>query len=126
VYEREEKSLVEPWKQHFQRRQRHYATRWEEALRRCFPAASEDQIAAGAQAAIGMIHSVAHWPRAARNTSELPDLLHRLVIYGLAALEPPARDHKTRDAASGDGKAGKPSGKSQAKAARRGSRARAA
>jgi AcrR family transcriptional regulator len=87
VYQREEKSLAQPWSQHFQRRMRHYASRWEEALRRCFPDASPEQIAAGAQAAIGMIHSVAHWPRGARNTADLPDLLYRLVIYGLAALE---------------------------------------
>jgi AcrR family transcriptional regulator len=87
VYEREEKSLAEPWKQHFLRRQRHYAGRWEEALRRCFPETPDEQIAAGAQAAIGMIHSVAHWPRSARSTSELPDLLYRLVTYGLAALD---------------------------------------
>jgi AcrR family transcriptional regulator len=87
VYQREENSLVEPWKGHFQRRERHYASRWEEALRRCFARASSDEIAAAAQAAIGMIHSVAHWPRASRKSPDLPDLLYRLVTHGLASLE---------------------------------------
>jgi AcrR family transcriptional regulator len=87
VYQREEKSLVEPWRKHFQRRQRIYASRWEDALRRCFPSSPDDQIAAAAQAAIGMIHSVAHWPRSARRADDLPDLLVALVRQGLAALD---------------------------------------
>jgi AcrR family transcriptional regulator len=91
VYQREEKSLVEPWRKHFQRRQRVYASRWEDALRRCFPDAGEEQIAASAQAAIGMIHSVAHWPRGARRAADLPDLLVRLVQHGLATLGEDAR-----------------------------------
>jgi AcrR family transcriptional regulator len=87
VYQREEKSLVEPWRGHFQRRERHYASRWEAALASGFPDAAPEDIAAAAQAAIGLIHSVAHWPRAARKTPELADLLYRLVAKGLSALE---------------------------------------
>lgn len=102
VYQREERPLAQPWRQHFQRRMRHYASRWEEALRRCFPDASPEQIAAGAQAAIGMIHSVANWPRAARNTADLPDLLHRLVTHGLAALEAGGRADSTDEGSAGD------------------------
>ncbi len=86
VYQREEKSLVEPWRRHFQRRQRMYASRWEDALRRCFPDADDARIAAAAQAAIGMIHSVAHWPRGARRADDLADLLFGLVRQGLATL----------------------------------------
>jgi AcrR family transcriptional regulator len=87
VYEHEQRSLVEPWKGHFQRRQRHYASRWEEVLARSFPGAPPQQIAAGTQAAIGLIHSVAHWPPGARKAPDLTDLLYRLVTHGLAALE---------------------------------------
>jgi AcrR family transcriptional regulator len=132
VYQREERSLVEPWKQHFQRRQRHYALRWEEALRRCFPEAPDEQISAGAQAAIGMIHSVADWPRGARNTPELPDLLYRFVICGLAALEPgaagsrggmPDREARTKPAKPG-ARATRRSART--KAVRRGGHSRAA
>jgi AcrR family transcriptional regulator len=106
VYQREEKSLVEPWRNHFQRRQRTYASRWEDALRRCFPDADKDQISAAAQAAIGMIHSVAHWPRKARRAEDLGDLLFGLVRQGLAALsdqpvhEPRDGDSDSTDASS--------------------------
>lgn len=90
LYQREEKSLVEPWRSHFQRRQRTYASRWEDALRRCFPNASDGRIAASAQAAIGMIHSVADWPRSARQADDLSDLLVQLVQRGLTTLDDPA------------------------------------
>jgi AcrR family transcriptional regulator len=89
VYEREEKSLVEPWKRHFRRRERVYAARWEEALRRCYPDAGTADIAAAAQAAIGMIHSVAHWPRESRRSPGLPDLIRRMAINGLDSLKDP-------------------------------------
>jgi AcrR family transcriptional regulator len=87
VYEREQRSLVEPWKGHFQRRQRHYASRWEDVLARSFPDAPPPHIAAGTQAAIGLIHSVAHWPPEARKSPDLTDLLYRLVTHGLASLQ---------------------------------------
>ena len=88
VYQREGKSLVEPWRSHFTRRQRTFASRWEDALRRCFPDAGEAEIAAGAQAAIGMIHSVADWPRKARSVEHLSEFLYGLVREGLGALSP--------------------------------------
>ena len=91
VYEREEKSLVEPWKRHFRRRERVYAERWEEALRLCYPAATPADIAAAAQAAIGMIHSVAHWPRESRRSPALADLLRRMVLNGLDSLNEPGQ-----------------------------------
>jgi AcrR family transcriptional regulator len=87
VYEREQRSLAEPWKGHFQRRQRHYASRWEEVLARSFPDAPPQHIAAGAQAAIGLIHSVAQWPPEARKAPDLTDLLSRLVTHGLAGMQ---------------------------------------
>ncbi|MEA2214034.1 MAG: hypothetical protein QOF83_3982 [Solirubrobacteraceae bacterium] len=91
VYQREEKSLVEPWRKHFQRRQRVYASRWEDALRRCFTQASDSRIAAAAQASIGMIHSVAHWPRDARRAENLDDVLFDQVRQGLGSLEAVAK-----------------------------------
>jgi AcrR family transcriptional regulator len=88
VYQREAKSLVDPWRKHFQRRERKYASRWEEALGRCFAEARHDQIAPAAQAAIGMIHSVADWPRDARRAPDLAEMLFALVWHGLESLEP--------------------------------------
>lgn len=89
VYEHEERSLVEPWKSHFQRRERHYAARWEEALARCFESASPEDLAGAAQAAIGMIHSVARWPRHARRSEDVATLLYNLVMQGIGSLEAP-------------------------------------
>ncbi len=51
VYQREDRSLVEPWRRHFERRMRQYATRWEATLQRCFPDASAVHISAATQAA---------------------------------------------------------------------------
>jgi AcrR family transcriptional regulator len=91
VYQREDRSLVEPWRRHFDRRTRQYASRWEATLRRCFPDAPKEHIAAGTQAAIGLIHSVAYWPtRVMSEDSDLPDFLCRLVTEGLSTLALPA------------------------------------
>src|ERR671919_1226377 len=56
VYQREDRSLVEPWRRHFDRRMRQYASRWEATLQRCFPDAPKPRIQAGTQATIGLIH----------------------------------------------------------------------
>jgi AcrR family transcriptional regulator len=91
VYQREDRSLVEPWRRHFDRRMRQYASRWEATLRRCFPDASDQHIAAGTQAALGLIHSVAYWPtKLVRGEGDLPDFLCRLVTEGLSTLGAPA------------------------------------
>jgi AcrR family transcriptional regulator len=91
VYQREDRSLVEPWRRHFDRRMRQYALRWEATLQRCFPDASKVHIAAGTQAALGLIHSVAYWPtKVVRGDADLPDFLCRLVTEGLSTLGTPA------------------------------------
>jgi AcrR family transcriptional regulator len=90
VYQREDRSLVEPWRRHFDRRMRQYASRWEDTLRRCFPDASDVHIAAATQAALGLIHSVAYWPaKIVRAEADLPDFLCRLVTEGLSTLSAP-------------------------------------
>jgi AcrR family transcriptional regulator len=90
VYQREDRSLVEPWRRHFDRRTRQYASRWEDTLRRCFPDASDAHIAAATQAALGLIHSVAYWPaKVVRAGEDLPDFLCRLVTEGLSTLGTP-------------------------------------
>jgi AcrR family transcriptional regulator len=90
VYQREDRSLVEPWRRHFDRRTRQYASRWEDTLRRCFPDASDAHVAAATQAALGLIHSVAYWPaKVVRADEDLPDFLCRLVTEGLSTLGTP-------------------------------------
>lgn len=90
VYQREDRSLVDPWRRHFDRRTRQYASRWNASLARCFPEASEAEIAAATQAAIGLIHSVAYWPtKVIRAHDDLPGFLRRVVTDGLATLGAP-------------------------------------
>ena len=90
VYQREDRSLAEMWRKHFDRRMRQYASRWEAALARCYPDASPPRIAAGTQAAIGLIHSVAYWPvKVVKGDDDLPGLMCRLVTQGLTSLEAP-------------------------------------
>jgi AcrR family transcriptional regulator len=102
VYQREDRSLAEPWRKHFDRRMQQYASRWEAALARCFPEASPPQIAAGTQAAIGLIHSVAYWPIKVVKADELPGLLCRLVTDGLNTLRD-VREEPLAAATSGRG-----------------------
>ena len=67
------------------------AARRAATLRRCFPDASDQHIAAGTQAALGLIHSVAYWPtKLVRGEGDLPDFLCRLVTEGLSTLGTPA------------------------------------
>jgi AcrR family transcriptional regulator len=88
VYQREDRSLADAWRKHFERRMRQYASRWEAALERCYPDSPASHIAAGTQAAIGLIHSVAYWPvKMVKGEDDLPDLLCRLVTQGLSTLD---------------------------------------
>lgn len=90
VFQRESRSLTGLGRRHFQRRMRHYVSRWEATLARRYPAASATEVRCGAHAAIGLIHSVAYWPPSALRTEGLVDLLCRLVSNGLSALDAPA------------------------------------
>lgn len=86
VYTREERSLAEPWRRRLHRRQREHLGRWVTVLARCFPNRSADEHEAAAHAVIGMIHSVAQWPRAARRSVDPAEFLGLLVRHGLTGL----------------------------------------
>lgn len=89
VYQREVRSLVDPWRRQYNRRMQQYAARWQDAIARCFPEASDDHVAVATQAAIGLIHSVTYWPPQVLKTDDLADMLTRLVDEGLATLGRP-------------------------------------
>ena len=90
VYQREARYLPEESKRLFGRRTKQYAKRWEEALARRFPDAGAAEVRAGTQAAIGLIHSVAYWPPAARRGSDVVRLLHDMVLRALSTLDRPS------------------------------------
>lgn len=87
VYAREGRSLTEPWRRRLQRRQREHVERWINVLARCLPNRSGAEHEVAAHAAIGMVHSVADWPRSARDVA-LTGMLVGLVRNGLAGLGP--------------------------------------
>ncbi|HET6507949.1 MAG TPA: TetR/AcrR family transcriptional regulator [Baekduia sp.] len=89
VYQREVRSLVDPWRRQYTRRMQQYASRWEDAITRSFPDASSERIAVATQAAIGLIHSVTFWPPQVLKTDNLADIVTRLVDEGLATLGRP-------------------------------------
>jgi AcrR family transcriptional regulator len=86
IYQREVRSLVEPWKRQYLRRMRTYADRWETAVRRRYPDASPDRVVMSVQAVLGLIHSVTYWPSSALNSPELADFVYRLALGPFDAL----------------------------------------
>jgi AcrR family transcriptional regulator len=90
VYQREVRSLVDPWRRQYTRRMQQYASRWEDAITRSFPDASPERIAVATQAAIGLIHSVTFWPAQVLKTDDLADIVTQLVDEGLSTLGRPA------------------------------------
>jgi AcrR family transcriptional regulator len=87
VYQREDRSLAEPWKRHFSRRRKNYVARWAAAVARCVPAASEAEVAALTQTILGLIFSIAYWPPATASLPGLADLIVGFASRGLSAAE---------------------------------------
>lgn len=86
IYTREGRALAEPWRKSLGRRTRKHVDIWVDLLGRCHPGAGEDELRSSAFAAIGLIHSVAHWPPEALRTPDLVDFVAGLVTGGLRAL----------------------------------------
>lgn len=86
VYQREGRSLVDPWRNHFGERRREYVGRWEDVIGRSFPGAEPAAVSVATQACLGMIFSIAYWPAKAARTPEADHLVVHLVTDGLATL----------------------------------------
>ena len=93
LYQREVRSLAEPWRRRFGRRQAQYTGRWEALLARRFPGLDAAAVPVAAQACLGMIFSLSYGPgRAPRG--DVTALLERVVWAGLGSFDarpPPAR-----------------------------------
>lgn len=88
VYAREERSLAQPWRRQLHRREREHLARWLDVLGRRYPNRRPVEHETAAHAAIGLIHSVASWPRSAREGEDLERTLVAFVHGGLDALGP--------------------------------------
>ncbi|GAA1365036.1 TetR/AcrR family transcriptional regulator [Arthrobacter rhombi] len=67
LYQREVRSIAEPWKRPFVRRQRQYIERWESLVRRLYTHLTADEAAQAVQSALGTIFSMTSWPRRTLN-----------------------------------------------------------
>jgi AcrR family transcriptional regulator len=100
VFQRESRALTGNAQRTVQRRMRQYAGQWEAALARCYPDASATDVRCGAQAAIGLIHSVAFWPPQTLLVDDVAAVLCRLTTHGLSALGGPTPTRRDRRAAA--------------------------
>jgi len=83
LYQREVRSLAEPWARAFARRRGQYTRRWETLVGACFPDLSPEALAATTQACLGLVFSVAVWPERARAVADIDGLMIGLVFHGL-------------------------------------------
>lgn len=79
IYAREERALTADHRRRLHRRERQYVERWTSALGRAAPTRPPEQAEAMAFALIGMLLSVAHWPRGVLETDGLTELMVDLV-----------------------------------------------
>ena len=90
LYQREVRSLVEPWKKQYKYRMAQYAARWEETLGRRYPAADPASLAIGVQSALGLIHSVTYWPSTISDDDQVVASICAFAAGGLNELFEPA------------------------------------
>ncbi|WP_063739621.1 TetR/AcrR family transcriptional regulator [Pseudonocardia halophobica] len=86
VYQREDRSLVDPWRKEFDRRRRRYVERWERAVARAAPAAAPTAVAAATQGCLGAVFSLAYWPGRTLRAPGSDELAERFVLLGFGAL----------------------------------------
>ncbi|AJE87305.1 TetR family transcriptional regulator [Streptomyces albus] len=84
LYQREVRSLVDPWKRAFHRRRGQYTARWASLFARRFPALGSAQVAAMTQACLGMIFSLSYWPAQTLEDIDVQPLLLDLMAHGFA------------------------------------------
>ncbi len=86
IYQREVRSLVEPWKKPFDRRRGAYLDGWEGLFARRFPDLDRGSVAATTQACLGMIFSLSYWPSRRVRDVDIPALLLQLLARGTESL----------------------------------------
>jgi AcrR family transcriptional regulator len=83
VYQREDRALEDDARRRFRRRQRDYVERWVNALAALHPDRSRQELGSTAHAVTGMLMSLTGWPRDARRTDGLAQLLTELALDAL-------------------------------------------
>jgi AcrR family transcriptional regulator len=83
---RDDRSLAEPFRRRHHRRERPYIERWISCLGRLYPNRSSDEVTSATFAVLQMLNSPGTWPKGARRTENLADLLAGMVLGALSAL----------------------------------------
>ena len=86
VNQREDRSLVAPFKRHFDHRRKQYVDGWESAIARFLPDATVAEVAVAAQACLGLIFSIAYWPGSAATFPSLEDRIVEITLAGFGVL----------------------------------------
>ena len=85
VSQREDRSLVDPWRKAINRRRKQYVQSWEAAVTRRGSTAPPAEVSVATQSCLGMIFSIAYWPAKVTRTAGLADHMVRMASEGLDA-----------------------------------------
>ncbi|SNT11434.1 TetR/AcrR family transcriptional regulator [Rhodococcoides kyotonense] len=85
VSQREDRSLVQPFKRRVDRRRKKYVEGWEAAVGRYLPDATSTQVSVVTQTCLGMIFSISYWPTSATKSSTLTDSVVAIALGGVDA-----------------------------------------
>jgi AcrR family transcriptional regulator len=86
VYNRDDRLLAEADRRRAIQRQIEHVDRWISVLRRCHPDADERMLRTATQATLGLLRSVAQWPKDALADRQLAEHLQALAMATLSAL----------------------------------------
>ncbi|HEX6391788.1 MAG TPA: helix-turn-helix domain-containing protein [Solirubrobacteraceae bacterium] len=84
---RDDRSLAEPFRRRHHRRERPYIERWISCLGRCYPNRTNEELTSATFAILQMLNSPGTWPKSARKTESLADLLAAMALGALSALD---------------------------------------
>lgn len=108
LYQRESRSLSDPWKRPFDRRQRQYIEKWELLFRQRFPDLTDDRTAQSVQSVLGAIFSMTSWPGRTLRGTAVEEHLFELLHGALATLDQPLTTGPSRTVTSRPRTGGKP------------------
>ncbi|WP_141013655.1 TetR/AcrR family transcriptional regulator [Nocardioides sambongensis] len=87
LYQREVRSLADPWAAPFAVRRKEYTKAWERLVSRARPALDEATIGAVTQGCLGLVFSVPGWPERTLAVPRAADAIVDLVLHGLVGVD---------------------------------------
>lgn len=87
IWIREQRSLSDPYRRSYLRRERRYAERWRDCLERRYPGRSRDELSAAMRGVHALTLSDSARPAGARQSADVHGLLVQMTLRSLSALE---------------------------------------